>query len=266
MPRFPTRLPLPLLAAAVLLGPPALAQGTGQGDAAARYTACIETAHDDPAAGLERARTWQDTGGGDPARHCAGVALISLGRHAEAGRLLETLAQTMGKERGVALRAKALAQAGQAWLLAGQPARAEAVYGQALDLAPKDVELWIDRALARFDMGAYWEAIDDLNRASELAPDRADILVYRASAYRHVDAPAMARGDVRQALEIDPDHVEGLLERGNLRRLSGNKAGARRDWLKVIDLAPKSPAADSARENLARLDVKGVTPAGDDGS
>jgi tetratricopeptide (TPR) repeat protein len=254
----PRRLGPIALAAAVLASPGHAGDGAARGEAAQRYAACLELAHGEPARGLERARTWRDTGGGDPARHCEGVALIRLGRYAEAGRRLEDLAETLSTGSGAGMRAKALAQAGQAWVLAGKPARAEAVYGQALDLSPKDVELWIDRALARFDMGRYWEAIDDLNRANELAPDRADVLVFRASAYRHVEAPTMAKADIRAALNRAPKHPEGLLEQGNIRRLAGNKTGARAAWLKVIEVAPESPAADAARENLAKLDVDGV--------
>jgi len=227
-------------------------------DAAQRYTGCMDAAHTEPARGLERARTWRDTGGGDPARHCEGVALMNLGRYTEAGRLLEDLAKTLAKGSGVGMRARALAQAGQAWVLADKPRRAEAVYGQAIKLRPKDVELWIDRALARFEMGKYWKAIDDLNRANELAPERADVLVFRASAYRHVEAPTMAKADIRAALKRRPNHPEGLLEQGNIRRLAGNKNGARQAWLKVIEVAPDSPAADAARENLAKLDVTGA--------
>ncbi len=229
-------------------------------EAAQHYAHCLDLARDEPAKALERARTWRDMGGGDPARHCAGVALMRLERYAEAGRHLEDLARTMAKGSGAGMRAQALAQAGQAWLLAGKPARAETVYAQALELRPNEVELWIDRALARFEMADYWKAIDDLNRAHELARERADVLVFRASAYRHVDALTMARSDIRQALERDPDNPEGLLERGILHRLSGDTEGARSAWLRVVRVAPDSPAADSARANLARLDVAGARP------
>lgn len=252
------------LLAAFFAVPPAAATGSpespDQREAAQRYARCLALARDEPAKALERARTWRDTGGGDPARHCAGIALMRLERYADAGRLLEDLAKTLAKGRGSGMRAKALAQAGQAWVLAGKPARAEAVYSQALQLQDRNVELWIDRALARFEMGDYWKAIDDLNRASELAPERADVLVFRASAYRHVDAPTMARSDIRQALKRNPKHPEGLLEKGILRRLDGDKDGARQAWLEVIRVAPDSPAAESARANLARLDMKGVRP------
>ena len=251
------------LLAALSAGFPAVADAADSAErreASQRYARCLALARDEPAKGLERARTWRDTGGGDPARHCAGVALMRLERYTDAGKHLEDLAKTLAKGRGASMRAKALAQAGQAWILAGEPARAEAVYSQALKLREGNVELWIDRALARFEMGDYWKAIDDLNRASELAPDRADVLVFRASAYRHVDAPTMARSDIKRALNRAPNHPEGLLERGILRRLGGDTEGARQAWLKVIRVAPDSPAAESARANLARLDVEGARP------
>ena len=223
---------------------------------AERYAACMRLARSEPATGLSRARTWRDTGGAAPARHCEGVALMTLGRYAESGRVLEALAQDLPADAQARLRANALAQAGQAWLLADKAARAEAAYGEALDLRPDDPDLWIDRALARFDMGRYWETIDDLNHAAGLAPERAGVFVYRASAYRHVEAPEMAREDVNRALDLDPDHLEGLLERGILHRLAGREAAAREDWLQILDQAPDSPAAFAARDNLEKMDVE----------
>ncbi len=259
---LPATLAVVALLAALPARPPAAAgaESADRREAAQTYARCLALARDRPAKGLERARTWHDTGGGDPARHCAGVALMRLGRYTEAGRHLADLAKTLSADRGAGMRASALAQAGQAWVLAGKPARAEAAYSQALKLHGEDVELWIDRALARFEMADYWRAIDDLNRANELAPGRADVLVFRASAYRHVDAPTMARSDIEQALKRDPDNPEGLLEKGILRRLAGDKKGAREAWLRVIRVAPESSAAESARANLARLDMAGARP------
>ena len=51
------------------------------------------------------------------------------------------------------LRADVLDQAGQAWLLAGDPVRAYAAAGEATALAPGDPELLIDRAEAAADAG-----------------------------------------------------------------------------------------------------------------
>ncbi len=250
-----------LLRAAVFLIPASstLAQSAnqsfGQGDAAKRYAECITLASTAPDDAFEAALSWQQDAGGDAARHCAAVALLGKGLYREAAERLETLAQTMLLPAS-ALLADVLAQAGQAWLLADDTARAHAAQSAALELEPGNIELLIDRGFTLAQAQNYWEAIDDLNRASELAPERSDILVYRASAYRYVDAFDLALIDVEAALKSDPQDLEGLLERGILRRLSGDDAGARADWLKIVTLAEDSPAADAARANLERLDVR----------
>jgi regulator of sirC expression with transglutaminase-like and TPR domain len=61
---------------------------------------------------------------------------------------------------------------------------------------------------------------------------------------------------VDRALELKGSHVAAYLERGNIRRLQGDSAGARKDWLQAIKLAPTSPAAEAARRNLERMDIK----------
>ena len=108
----------------------------------------------------------------------------------------------------------------------------------------------------RFEMGDTWKAIDDLNRASELAPKNPFVYVYRATAYRYVDSLELATEDVNRALELDPDHPEALLEKGILARLKGDKAAARKTWLKLLDVAPDTIAAETARDNLEKMDVK----------
>jgi tetratricopeptide (TPR) repeat protein len=225
-------------------------------EAAQRYADCLEVARDDPDTAIERARTWEDTGGGAPARHCAAAAHLARGDFQRAGRMLEELARHMPADIGAGPRVDALSQASQAWLHAGKPARAEAAATQALEMRPDDVELLLDRAHARFQAGRYWETIDDLNRAIEIAPGRADLYVYRGSAYRHVDAPTMARENLERALEIDPGSPEALFELGAIARLQGDTEAARQRWLKVIRQAPDSALAQEARENLHRMDVR----------
>ena len=263
----PSRLGGLTLALALLAAGPAGAQQAEPGmrnrlSDAERYAACLERARTEPEAALERARTWADTGGGDPARHCEAVALLARGAYAPAARQLEQLARGMEAARGADLRADALSQAARAWLLADVPERAEAALGQAIELTPGNVELWIDRAHARFQLGQYWEAIDDLNRAQELAPERPDVYAYRASAYRYVDAPEMARENVERALTLDPDNPGALFESGVLHRLRGDTEAARQDWMRIIRTAPDSAMADAARDNLERMDVRVEDDAG----
>lgn len=229
--------------------------GRAAGDESRRYADCLAEARKTPQAAYDRAEAWRFDGGGDPARHCAAVALIGLDRPAEAARRLERLAKRVA-DRNPGLGANLLAQAGQAWLLAGDRERAYAVQTTALDLDPDNVELLIDRAVTLAGAGGHAEALGDLEEAARLAPGRVEVLVLRAAALRLTGRPEDARLEIDKALLLAPENPEGLLERGILRHLGGDEAGAREDWLAVLASDPEGPAADAARANLERLEVK----------
>ena len=249
---------LPTAIRALLLTLPLLVSAAGAGaDEAAEakaYRDCITLSEEDPAAAYEQASAWESQGGGDPARHCGAVALIQLGHFEEAGRRLEDLAQTMRTDE-LRLRIEALAQAAQAWMLAGKQERAFAAQTAALKLAPDNLELLIDRSIVLAAAKNYRAALLDLDRAYELAPRRPDVLVYRATVHRYLDSSGAALRDIQSAIQLDPNMPEAYLERGILKRLQGDNNGARRDWVKVLDLGSASPAADAARVNLELLDV-----------
>ncbi len=246
----PTRLAA-ALAVVWLLPAPA---GAGTLDNALAYTACMQLARKAPAQAFEEALAWQDDDGGRAARHCAAVALIGLGQPAEAARRLEDLAGAFPPAEA-APASEILAQAGRAWLAADEPGRALTAQSAALELAPRNVELLVDRAITLAARGSDRAAIDDLDRAAALAPERAEVLVLRASAYRQLDQAARAGAELERALALEPENPDGLLERGILRHAAGDRAGARQDWLQAVTLAPESPAADAARARLEQLDV-----------
>lgn len=225
------------------------------GVSSAQYDACITAALDDPKEGFNRAIEWRDTGGGAPAKHCVAVSLYALGEYGEAATRLEALVNE-GKTLPKSLRVALLGQAGEAWMAFDQYARAKAVFSAALKLSPNDVGLLMQRSLAQAWAEEYFEAIDDLNRIIELKPGHADALAFRATAYRYVGSHELAADDVERALKAHPNHLGALLERGILKRLKGNKKAARADWMSVIRLSPDSPAAEAARSNLEKLDVK----------
>jgi tetratricopeptide (TPR) repeat protein len=239
-----------LLFVALLLPLPAGAEVIG-GEAS--YRACLALARSKPQEGFEQAANMVAMRIGAPAQHCQAVALIGLGRYAEAAEMLEQVAEAAGDPT---LGVEALAQAGNTWVLAGDLQRASRVLGEAIRHQPRDPDLYIDRAIALAGLASHFEAIDDLNRAIELDPRRAEAYVFRASAYRVVDAPELALQDIDAALALKPGLTEALVERGILRRQSGNEAGARADWIAVLQRDPESPAADAARDNLEKMDVK----------
>ncbi len=164
-------LTLALAAAVVLAAPAARAQDAAAGRA--RYLACTALADRTPESALDEAVQWRDEGGGAPARHCMALALIRMGKFADAAAELDTLAGRLGKKNR-RLRPAVLDQAGQAWLRAQKPRKAIAAFTGAIKAQPGNVEYLIYRALAYAAQGAYWDAVDDLNDAADLAPDRAD--------------------------------------------------------------------------------------------
>jgi regulator of sirC expression with transglutaminase-like and TPR domain len=242
------------LLAALALAIPALAWAQ-KIDPRREYAACLDLARSDPTIGFDRAIAWEGLGGGVPAKHCAAVGLIGLGKHREAAHRLERLANEAKVEP--ATRAEMLGQAGQALTLAGDLDRALAVQNAAVKLDPGNAELVVDRAVTLFGMGDYKGAEFDLDRAIQLAPDRPDSYAFRSAARRHQDKNGPALADAEAALRLTQGrHAEALLERGILKRLAGDGAGARQDWLAILALSPDGPTADQARRNIELLDVK----------
>ena len=225
------------------------------------YDGCMKRVGERPDDALEKALAWEQAGGGNGARHCAAMALAALGNFSDAADQLESLAWDLPPETPDQTRAQVLAQAGQFWLDARQPAKADALFSAAIDLTPKDAELRIDRAIAHAAAARYQDAVIDLSAAILLDPGSADALVLRASAYRHTGRTAEAAEDVERALSLAPDHAAALLERGILRLQAGDGKGARADWHAVIEHHPKDPAAEAAKQHLAEMAGSG-RPAG----
>jgi tetratricopeptide (TPR) repeat protein len=216
----------------------------------------MRLAREKPEAGRKQAREWQKSGGGHPADHCLAVALIGLRQYKEAANHLEALGQAMVRAPE-SLRAEVFDQAGQAWMLAGDPGRAYAAAGLALKLRPDDPDLLLDRAEAAGAAGWYDKAVPDLDRVLKGDPSRAEALIYRAAANRALDRLDPALDDITQALKLAPDSVPALLERGNIRSLRGDAEGARLDWERVVTASPGSPAATAAKKNLERVAKSG---------
>lgn len=213
------------------------------------YEQCLALTQSDPDAARAFAETWEASGGGEGARHCAALALLADGEATMAGERLEQIART--SKASTAARVAVYGQAVQAWMMAEQPGRAYAAATMGLTIAPNDTDLLMDRALALGALGRYPDALADLEQISRLEPRRADAWVLRATALRHMDRIPQALDAVTQALALDADNPEALLERGILKQLRGDSDGARTDWQRVIALAPDSPAADLAEQNLA---------------
>lgn len=226
--------------------PPRLADGP-------EMERCLNLLQTDPEGARVFAERWEAEGGGEGARHCHALALLSLGESRVAAERLEALA--LRSRAGNAARAAVFAQATQAWLLAGMPNRAFGAATLALTVTPDDVDLLIDRSVALGALGRYREAIEDLDRALTVDAERTEALVFRAAAWRQLDRMEFAVRDIERALALAPANPEALLERGIIRHTRGDISGARADWERILDVAPDSAAADLAQQNLALSDA-----------
>lgn len=212
------------------------------------YNACIKKAERHPDEALEMAMNALGAGDDASAEHCAAVALVGLKQYGEAARRFDALARK-SSAGGAEVRAQIIGQAGNAWLLAGQPELATASFTAALALMPEDAGYLIDRARASAQLKKWTAAEADLSAALVAEPGNVEALVLRSSARRAQKNVKGAVGDITQALLLDPRNAEALLERGLLRIAQGDKAGARRDFFEVLKLAADEDRqiADSAR-------------------
>lgn len=238
-----------LIANAVLASGAAFAQAPI--DHSAEYDACMLLADRAPTEALASARSWEEVGGGNPARHCAAIAQFNLRNYGEAAARLEALAEEIGRV-DPPLTAGLHDQAGRAWLLAGEPGAALAALGSAITLTPTDPELYIARSYAHAARQDYVAALRDLTEAEALAPGLAEVHLLKAAALRFHGDVAAALQEVDRAIVAAPGNPEAFLERGNIRWLLEDFDGAKGDWARVLSLAPDSAAAQSARRNLAR--------------
>jgi tetratricopeptide (TPR) repeat protein len=221
------------------------------GSDSARYRRCMADSSANPGAALADAESWVRAGGGVPSEHCAALALFNLKRYAEAGTRLDRIASgpaTLGAEFRVAL----FDQAGNAWLMAGDGARAVQSFSGALALSGGDADLFADLARAQAMRRDWREVVMDLNAGLQLSPRRADLLVLRASARRALKNYDEARLDIETALKLKPGDGNALVERGLLRRQLGDIGGARRDFQEALKTGSGAVAAQ-ARENLEDL-------------
>jgi tetratricopeptide (TPR) repeat protein len=239
-------LPLPALAAgADALDDPSLAGKT-------RYDRCLSLVQRSASGAYEAASAWQDGNGGAASAHCQAMALVSLHRYSEAAQKLDQLGRDPAVESG-SERATLFDQAGNAWLLAGQAAKADDSLTNALALAPGDPDVLADRARARGARKDWAGAEKDLSAVLRGDPNRADILVLRASARHALGRKPEARADVDQALAVYHDYPDALVSRGEMKAESGDSAGALADWQRAISVQPGSEAAKAAKARIAEM-------------
>jgi tetratricopeptide (TPR) repeat protein len=225
-------------------------------DSAARFDACADLAIAEPERGLTEASAWRLAGGGFLARQCEGLSYATQRNFPGAAGAFEQAAR--GAEIARDARAATYwAQAGNAWLAAGDAARARTALDAALAAGSlKGLalgEAHLDRARALVAAGDFAAARADLDRATATAGDDPLVWLLSATLARRTKDLPRAEADIARALERGGDDASVQLEAGNIAALKGDEEGARRAWTRAAQIAPNGPAGASARTALAQF-------------
>ena len=228
-----------------------------QPEVAKKLQQCIDTAIDNPDAGIAFAKKWTD--GGWSADQCLGFAHARKEDWVAAVTAFERAAESAQKAVAKADAARLWAQAGNAALAGAMAAKARGAFDRALaddglPQGPARGEAHLDRARALVALGDPAGARADLDSALQQVPQDPLAWLLSATLARRMDDLSRAAKDIAEAKRRAPDDPSVALEAGKIAVLSGDNAGARAEWTRVLSLAPSGEQAAEVREMLARLD------------
>lgn len=223
-----------------------------------RYRACISLATSDPKAAEAEADRFRIAGGGARARQCQGMAYAQEARWGDAATAFEAAARDADTAHDPEA-ARYWAQAGNAWLAAGDAVKAQTALTTAITAGTLDNfgrgEALLDRARAQVAAGRLSSARGDIDAAQEATPKDPLAWLLSATLARRMNDLPRAQTDIAEALKLSSDDASVQLEAGNIAALSGDADGARTAWQAAAKLAPGTATADNARAALAQFDA-----------
>lgn len=221
-----------------------------------RWERCVELAVEEPAAGIAEANRWRMAGGRFFAEQCRGMAYARQQRWVSAGGAFETAAREaeVARDRRAS---KYWAQAGNAWLAAGEAAKARAALDAALATGTLEGlelgEAHLDRARALVASGDLAGARSDLDKALVHAAKDPMAWLLSANLARRTGNLPLAREHIARALDMAGDDASVQLEAGNIAAVARDEAGAKAAWTRAAQLAPDGPIGASARAALEQF-------------
>ncbi|HEY8561074.1 MAG TPA: TonB family protein [Pyrinomonadaceae bacterium] len=115
---------------------------------------------------------------------------------------------------------------------------------------PPDYTFYQNRANANFVIGEYDSAITDYNKAIELNPKEPDVFFSRGLAYFNKQSYTPAIADFDKVIELDPKEAMAYFKRGNALEKTGSFERALTDYRKAVELDPENEPAKAALQKL----------------
>ncbi len=142
-------------------------------------------------------------------------------------------------------------EAGEAAHEAGDYEQAIAEYAQAIELNPKLVMAYFNRAASYSELEMYEKAIADYSQVIELDPQDTQAYFQRATLLYDTGHPNKALDDLNQTLEIDPEYAMAYALRSVLYMEMGEQEKALADMEHAVELEPElAEAIQSVYEEI----------------
>lgn len=119
---------------------------------------------------------------------------------------------------------------------------------------PNNPKPRVDLANLYFDAERFDDAITWYGEALKLAPRDVDVSTDLGVSYYYTNQPDKALAQFEHSLSIDPRHAKTLLNLGVVRAFGKQDlAGAEQAWQRVVEMMPGSPEAEAAKRALDSL-------------
>ena len=230
----------------------------------ADLSTCLRQTSTHPQQALDFAQNWRERASTDlefaQSAHCAGLALVKLGRYGEARQAFE-LASGEAPQDNLAYGARLAAMAGNAALAENDVEAALPLLDRAggMALAAQEAELAADlrvdlaRVLVRLNRPE--DAASALAEAREADGLDAEAWLLSATLSRRLERLGEAQAQIERAAMLDPRNPQIGLEAGVIAAMAGRADDARASFDSVLAVAPGSPYAERAQGYLAQLDT-----------
>jgi tetratricopeptide (TPR) repeat protein/S1-C subfamily serine protease len=129
----------------------------------------------------------------------------------------------------------------------GQKLAAIQDYDRAIALNPQDAKAYYNRGIAKSDLGQKVAAIQDYDRAIALNPQMAQAYYNRGNVKSALGQKIAAIQDYDRAIVLNPQSADAYLNRGNVKSTLGQKIAAIQDYDRAIVLNPQSANAYNNR-------------------
>jgi tetratricopeptide (TPR) repeat protein len=148
-------------------------------------------------------------------------------------------------------------QEGATALLRGKYEQAITSFNQALEDAnlPKSrqASIYSDRAVAKWRLQIFEEALKDLNKSLELSGDKATTYNNRAAVLIDMGKYEDALKDVNKAISLAPGYGAAYNNRGNVHFQLRHYAAALKDYKRAISLMPTNAAPYNGRAKVQSM-------------